>query len=47
MIKRGWIEDAEPALLDLQMMRFFGKTALRTSLSPRRALRAHAAKKRL
>lgn len=25
MIKRGWIEDAEPALLDLQMMRFFGK----------------------
>ena len=26
MIKRGWIEDAEPALLDLQMMRFFGKS---------------------
>lgn len=25
MIKRGWIEDTEPALLDLQMMRFFGK----------------------
>lgn len=25
MINRGWIEDAEPALLDLQMMRFFGK----------------------
>ncbi len=25
MIKRGWIEDAEPALLDLQMMRFFEK----------------------
>jgi HTH-type transcriptional regulator/antitoxin HigA len=25
MIKRGWIEDAEPGLLDLQMMRFFGK----------------------
>jgi HTH-type transcriptional regulator/antitoxin HigA len=25
MIKRGWIEDAEPALLDLQMLRFFGK----------------------
>lgn len=23
MIRRGWIEDAEPALLDLQMMRFF------------------------
>ena len=25
MIKRGWIEDSEPSLLDLQMMRFFGK----------------------
>jgi HTH-type transcriptional regulator / antitoxin HigA len=25
MIKRGWIEDTEPGLLDLQMMRFFGK----------------------
>jgi len=25
MIKRGWIEDAEPGLLDLQMLRFFGK----------------------
>ena len=25
MIKRGWIEDAEPSLLDLQMVRFFGK----------------------
>ena len=25
MIKRGWIEDTEPALLDLQMMRFFDK----------------------
>jgi len=24
MIKRGWIEDAEPSLLNLQMMRFFG-----------------------
>jgi HTH-type transcriptional regulator/antitoxin HigA len=28
MIKRGWIEDAEPSLLDLQMMRFFGKEKL-------------------
>jgi HTH-type transcriptional regulator/antitoxin HigA len=28
MIKRGWIEDAEPALLDLQMMRFFGKNRI-------------------
>jgi HTH-type transcriptional regulator/antitoxin HigA len=25
MIKRGWIEDGESSLLDLQMMRFFGK----------------------
>jgi HTH-type transcriptional regulator/antitoxin HigA len=25
MIKRGWIEDSEPSLLELQMMRFFGK----------------------
>lgn len=25
MIKRGWIEDGESDLLDLQMMRFFGK----------------------
>src|SRR6266700_3456064 len=24
-ITRGWIEDAEPSLLDLQMLRFFGK----------------------
>jgi HTH-type transcriptional regulator/antitoxin HigA len=25
MIKRGWIEDSEPGLLDVQMLRFFGK----------------------
>lgn len=25
MIKRGWIEDSEPTLLQLQMVRFFGK----------------------
>jgi len=25
MVKRGWIEDSDPALLDLQMMRFFDK----------------------
>src|SRR6185312_5475662 len=25
MIKRGWIEDTEAGLLDLQMLRFFGK----------------------
>jgi HTH-type transcriptional regulator/antitoxin HigA len=28
MINRGWIEDAEPNLLDLQMLRFFGKNRL-------------------
>jgi HTH-type transcriptional regulator / antitoxin HigA len=28
MIKRGWIEDTEPGLLDLQMMRFFGKNRI-------------------
>jgi HTH-type transcriptional regulator/antitoxin HigA len=28
MIKRGWIEDAEPALLHLQMLRFFGKNSV-------------------
>lgn len=27
MIRRGWIEDADPALLDLQMLRFFQKNA--------------------
>lgn len=25
MIRRGWIEDTDPTLLDLQMLRFFGK----------------------
>jgi HTH-type transcriptional regulator / antitoxin HigA len=28
MIKRGWIEETEPALLDLQMLRFFGKNRI-------------------
>lgn len=28
MIKRGWIEDSEPGLLDLQMLRFFGKNRI-------------------
>jgi HTH-type transcriptional regulator / antitoxin HigA len=28
MIKRKWIEDAEPALLDLQMLRFFEKNRI-------------------
>lgn len=46
MIKRGWIEDAEPALLDLQMMRFFGKNRVEdipfVSDAP---MLAHAARK--
>jgi HTH-type transcriptional regulator/antitoxin HigA len=46
MIKRGWIEDAEPALLDLQMKRFFGKDRVEdipfVSDAP---LIAHAARK--
>ncbi|HUK59588.1 MAG TPA: HigA family addiction module antitoxin [Stellaceae bacterium] len=28
MIKRGWIEDTEPGLLHLQMLRFFGKNRI-------------------
>jgi HTH-type transcriptional regulator/antitoxin HigA len=28
MIRRGWIEETDPALLDLQMMRFFGKNRI-------------------
>lgn len=46
MIKRGWIEDAEPGLLDLQMMQFFGKNRIEdipfVSDAP---ILAHAAKK--
>lgn len=46
MIRRGWIEDAEPALLDLQMMRFFDKNRIEdipfVSDAP---ILAHAAKK--
>jgi len=46
MIKRGWIEDAQPDLLDLQMMRFFGKNCIQeipfVSDAP---LLAHAARK--
>ncbi|KQN26720.1 hypothetical protein ASE86_11705 [Sphingomonas sp. Leaf33] len=46
MIKRGWIEDAEPALLDLQMMRFFGKNRIEDIPFVGDApLLAHAAKK--
>ncbi|GGN62506.1 transcriptional regulator [Novosphingobium indicum] len=46
MIKRRWIEDAEPDLLDLQMLRFFGKNRIEdipfVSDAP---LLAHAARK--
>jgi HTH-type transcriptional regulator/antitoxin HigA len=28
MIRRGWIEDTEPGLLDLQMLRFFEKNCI-------------------
>lgn len=46
MIKRGWIEDVEPSLLDLQMRRFFGKDHVEdipfVGTSP---IMAHAAKK--
>lgn len=46
MINRGWIENAEPDLLDLQMMRFFGKNRIEdipfVSDAP---LLAHAARK--
>lgn len=46
MIKRGWIEETEPDLLDLQMMRFFEKN--RTEDIPfvgNGIITAHAAKK--
>lgn len=46
MIKRGWIEDAEPALLDLQMLRFFERNRVEdipfVSNAP---ILAHVAKK--
>ena len=46
LIKRGWIEDSEPALLHLQMLRFFGKNRVEdipfVSDAP---ILAHAAKK--
>jgi HTH-type transcriptional regulator/antitoxin HigA len=28
MIRRGWIEDTDPTLLDLQMLRFFGRNSI-------------------
>jgi HTH-type transcriptional regulator/antitoxin HigA len=46
MIKRGWIEDTEPALLDLQIMRFFNKNRIEDIPFVGDApLIAHAAKK--
>lgn len=46
MIKRGWIEDAEPALLDLQMLRFFGEKRVDDiPFVGRGTIPAHAAKK--
>ena len=46
MIKRGWIEDAEPALLDLQMMRFFEKNWIEDiPFISDAAIMSHAAKK--
>jgi HTH-type transcriptional regulator/antitoxin HigA len=47
MIKRGWIEDTEPALLDLQMMRFFEKNRVADIpfVNDDVALTPHAARK--
>lgn len=46
MIKRGWIEDGEPALLDLQMTRFFEKNRVEDiPFIGNGEILAHAAKK--
>lgn len=46
MIKRGWIEEAESDLLDLQMMRFFGKNRIEDiPFVGSGSITAHAAKK--
>jgi HTH-type transcriptional regulator / antitoxin HigA len=47
MIKRGWIEDSEPALLNLQMMRFFEKNRVEDIpfVNGAPVLPPHAAKK--
>lgn len=45
MIKRGWIEDTEPGLLDLQMLRFFGKNRVEDIPFVGDAEIAHAARK--
>jgi HTH-type transcriptional regulator/antitoxin HigA len=46
MIRRGWIEDTEPSLLDLQMLRFFGKNRVEDiPFVGSREVVPHAAKK--
>jgi HTH-type transcriptional regulator/antitoxin HigA len=46
MIRRGWIEDTEPDLLDLQMMRFFNTNSVQDiPFVGRGDICAHAAKK--
>jgi HTH-type transcriptional regulator/antitoxin HigA len=46
MIKRGWIEDTEPGLLDLQMLRFFEKNRVEDiPFIGEGEITAHAAKK--
>lgn len=47
MIRRGWIEDTEPGLLDLQMLRFFEKNRIDDVpfVGTSTELCAHAAKK--
>ncbi|MDA9521704.1 hypothetical protein XI06_15545 [Bradyrhizobium sp. CCBAU 11434] len=46
MINRGWIEDTEPTLLDVQMLRFFGKNRIEdVPFIGSGAIAAHAPKK--
>jgi HTH-type transcriptional regulator/antitoxin HigA len=46
MIRRGWIEDTDPTLLDLQMIRFFGKNRVEDiPFVGNGGIVAHAAKK--
>lgn len=45
MIKRGWIDDTEPGLLDLQMLRFFGRNRVEDIPFVGDAEIAHAARK--
>lgn len=46
MINRGWIEETEPSLLDVQMLRFFGKNRIEDiPFVGSGTITAHAAKK--